>query len=215
MESELLRIHIIEAARDLVKYGLVVLEGGNISARDKDTGLILITPSGLPYDTMRPEDVVAVDLNGKTVEGINKPSVDLNTHLAVYRARSDIFSVAHTHSTFATALSTLGLRLPDVTSTLAYTNGAGGVDIVPYYHVYEPMLGKLIAEKMGSRYAVILQNHGIIASGRSIHHCLQIALMVEQVAQIYLVAKSVGEPIEMDPDRAREIHEHYTNLYGQ
>ena len=63
MESELLRIRIIEAARDLVKYGLVVLEGGNISARDKDTGLILITPSGLPYDTMRPEDVVAVDLN--------------------------------------------------------------------------------------------------------------------------------------------------------
>ncbi len=215
MISELLRMKVIEGAKTMLKYGLVVLTGGNLSARDEESGYVFITPSGVAYETLRPEEIVAVDLDGKIVEGKLRPSVDLNMHLAIYQARSDVFSIAHTHSTYATALSSLGMRLPDITSTLAYTNGPGGIDLVPYYHVFDPMLGKSIVQKMANRYAVLLQNHGVMACGINIHRCLQMALMAEQVSKIYLIAKSIREPFEMEPDKAREIFEHYTTQNGQ
>lgn len=215
MILELMRTKIVEVACGLLSHGLVVLTGGNVSARDKDTGAIAITPSGVAYETMRPEDIAVFNPDGEMMDGYLKPSVDLYTHLAIYKARPDIFSVMHTHSTYATILGVLGLRLPDVTTTLAYSNGPGGVDIAPYAHVFESKLAELVVEKLGNRNAVLLENHGVFACGKTIKKCFQVALLVEQAAQIYLVAKSLGDPKILDIKYAREIHEHYSTKYGQ
>lgn len=215
MLLELLRTHIVETARELPVNDLVVLTGGNVSARDKETGAVAITPSGVPYEKMRPDDITVVNIDGEMLDGYLKPSVDLYTHLAIYKARPDIFSVMHTHSTYATILGVLGMRLPDITTTLAYSNGPGGVDIAPYAHVYDPKLAESIIEKLGNGHAVLLENHGVIACGESIKKCLQVALIVEQSAQIYLVAKTLGEPKILAAQHAREIHAHYSSQYGQ
>jgi len=215
MFLELLRSQVAGMARELLKHNLVVLTGGNVSARDKETGAIVITPSGVSYETMRADDVLVVNAAGEQIDGQLRPSVDLATHLRIYEARQDICAVMHTHSTYATTLSLLGLRLPDLTTTLAYSNGPGGVDIAPYAHVYDPKFGENVVKALGDRHVVLLENHGVVACGATLKRCLQVALIVEQVAQMYLVAKMVGEPKALASQYAREIHAHYSTKYGQ
>jgi L-fuculose-phosphate aldolase/L-ribulose-5-phosphate 4-epimerase len=215
MLLEFLRSQVVETARKLPKHNLVVLAGGNVSARDKDTGAVAITPSGVDYEVMRPDDVIVISATGEQIDGRLRPSVDLSTHLKIYKARQDIFAVMHTHSTYATTLSILGLRLPDLTSTLAYSNGPGGVDVAPYAHVYDPKFRENVVKALGDRHAVLLENHGVISCGATLKKCLQVALIVEQVAQMYLVARTIGEPKVLPAQYAREIYEHYSAKYGQ
>ena len=116
---EKLKKEVWQANLDLVKHGLVLFTWGNASAIDREKGLVVIKPSGVAYDEMKPEDMVVVDLEGRVVEGRLKPSSDTPTHLVLYKAFVAIGGVVHTHSTYATAWAQAGRDIPNLGTTHA------------------------------------------------------------------------------------------------
>ena len=111
---EELKKKVCQANLDLVKHGLVLFTWGNVSAIDRESGLVVIKPSGVSYDHMKPEDMVVVDLDGKVVEGDLNPSSDTPTHVVLYKAFPHIGGVVHTHSTYATAWAQAGENIPNI-----------------------------------------------------------------------------------------------------
>ena len=111
---EALKEKVFRANLDLVKHGLVIFTWGNVSAIDRESGLVVIKPSGVSYDEMQADDMVVVDLEGKVVEGKLKPSSDTATHLVLYSNFPEIGGVVHTHSTYATAWAQSGLDIPNI-----------------------------------------------------------------------------------------------------
>ena len=122
MELSLLKEKVFKANLDLVKHGLVIFTWGNVSAIDREKGLVVIKPSGVAYEDMRVEDMVVLDLNGKKLDGKLKPSSDTATHLELYKAFPEIGGVVHTHSTFATAWSQAGMSIPNIGTVLGFGN---------------------------------------------------------------------------------------------
>ena len=116
---EELKEKVFHANLELVKHGLVIFTWGNVSAIDRETGLVVIKPSGVSYDDMKAEDMVVVDLDGKVVEGRLKPSSDNPTHVVLYKAFPEIGGVVHTHSTYATAWAQAGCDIPNIGTTHA------------------------------------------------------------------------------------------------
>lgn len=114
-----LRQHVFEANMDLPRYGLVTFTWGNVSAIDRERGLVVIKPSGVAYETMKADDMVVVDLQGNVVEGQWRPSSDTATHLALYRRYPSLGGIVHTHSTHATAWAQAGLAIPALGTTHA------------------------------------------------------------------------------------------------
>src|ERR1041385_6216576 len=138
---EALRAEVLEANLELVRRGLVIYTFGNASAVDRASGLCVIKPSGVPYDQMTPADMVITDLEGKIVEGKLKPSSDLATHVALYRAYPSIVGVVHTHSRHATAWAQAQREIPCFGTTHA-----------DYFHGPVPVTGELSAEEIESAY---------------------------------------------------------------
>ena len=118
---EELKQQVLKANLDLVKHGLVILTWGNVSAIDREKGLVVIKPSGVAYDKMTAEDMVVVDMDGNTVEGKLRPSSDMPTHLVLYKRFPEIGGVVHTHSTYATAWAQACLPIPNIGTTHADT----------------------------------------------------------------------------------------------
>ena len=118
---EELKKSVCQANLDLVAHGLVILTWGNVSAIDRQSGLVVIKPSGVSYDNMKPEDMVVVDLEGNVVEGNLRPSSDTPTHLEIYKAFEQVGSVVHTHSTYATAWAQACRPIPNLGTTHADT----------------------------------------------------------------------------------------------
>ena len=116
---EALKEKVFHANLDLVKHGLVIFTWGNVSGIDRESGLVVIKPSGVSYDEMKAEDMVVVDLEGNVVEGNLRPSSDTPTHLVLYKAFPEIGGVVHTHSTYATAWAQAGIDLPNIGTTHA------------------------------------------------------------------------------------------------
>ena len=123
MTLEALRQEVWKCNLELPKNGLVKMTSGNVSARDPETGLVVIKPSGYSYEDLTPADMVIVNLAGEVIEGHLKPSVDTATHLYVYRHRPDVFGVAHTHSPYATSFAALGQPIPACLTTTAMMGG--------------------------------------------------------------------------------------------
>jgi L-ribulose-5-phosphate 4-epimerase len=141
MKLPLLQAQVLEANLEIVRRGLVLYTFGNASGIDRETGLIAIKPSGVPYDQMTPEDMVVCDLDGKIIEGRLKPSSDLETHLELYRAFPSIGGVVHTHSEFATAWAQAGRSIP-----------AFGTTHADYFHGPVPATAALSDEEIQGKY---------------------------------------------------------------
>lgn len=185
---------------------------GNISMRDSSSGLIAISPSGLEYKSLTHEDIVIIDLDGKIVEGSNRPSSEMDFHLALYRGRSDCQAVVHTHSHFATTLACLGKELPAVHYMIAY---AGEKVPLANYHTFgTPELAQEISKKIQNYYALLMENHGVLAIGPSLKYAYNCAASVEFVAQIYLQAMQVGTPKILSSVQMQEVMAKFKN-YGQ
>src|SRR5512142_1363831 len=120
---EKMRQEIFELNLELPRHGLVVMTSGNVSGRDPETNLVIIKPSGVPYEQMKPQDLVILDLDGKIVEGDMRPSVDTESHLYIYRNKPDVYGVCHTHSTFASVYAALGRPIPACLTTTAMLGG--------------------------------------------------------------------------------------------
>ena len=205
------RRKVVDYAQKMLSTGLVKGTGGNISLTNEDKSLVAITPSGVAYETMRPEDVVVLDLDGTHVDGDLLPSSELGFHLALLRQRMEIKAVVHTHSDYSTALACLRWELPAV----HYLIGSAGfkVPLAPYATFGTPELAEGICETIGDGNAVLLANHGLVAVGVSLSKAFSTAEMVEYVAKLYLITRSVGSPVVLNRGEMQDVLEKFTT-YG-
>ena len=199
---EELKKKVCQANLDLVKHGLVIFTWGNVSAIDRSSGLVVIKPSGVSYDNMKPEDMVVVDLDGKVVEGDLNPSSDTPTHLVLYRAFPEIGGVVHTHSTFATAWAQAGLDIPNIGTThsdyfhedIPCTRNMKKSEV---FGEYEKETGNVIVESFKNMNpmdtpAVLVKNHGPFTWGTDADNAVHNAVVLEQVAKMGFVSMSLN-----------------------
>lgn len=199
---------------ELPKYNLVAWTGGNVSARDPESGLVVIKPSGVLYEKLRPEDHVVVTLEGDVVEGTLKPSSDTASHLYIYRQRPEIHGVVHTHSPYATAFAALGRSIPVCLTGMADEFG-GPIPCAGFALIGSEAIGKLVVEHIGTSPAVLLQQHGVFTIGATVEAAVKAAVMVEDVARTVWLAMQMGQPEKISAEDVAKLHDRYTNVYGQ
>ncbi len=186
-----LRQAIIAACREMNALGINQGTSGNISAR-VESGF-LITPSGVPYDEMAPDQVVAMDLEGGHPDG-QKPSSEWRMHSDIYRGRPDAGAVVHTHSTFCTALACLRREIPAFHYMVAVAGGAS-VRCADYATFGTQALSDNMLQALEGRRACLLANHGMICFGPDLKKALALAVEVETLARQYWHASQAGEPV--------------------
>ena len=221
---EELKKKVCQANLDLVKHGLVIFTWGNVSAIDRQSGLVVIKPSGVSYDNMKPSDMVVVDLDGKVVEGELNPSSDTPTHVELYKAFPNIGGVVHTHSTYATAFAQAGKDIPNIGTTHAdyfYQDIPCTRDMTEaeVKGAYELETGKVIVDEFLNRRkinpdhtpGVLVKNHGPFSWGKDADNAVYNAKVMEQCAKMAFVAFSVNPGLTMNP---LLIEKHYQRKHG-
>jgi len=198
----------------LPKNNLVTMTSGNVSGRDVETGYVVIKPSGIPYEEMEPEDMVVVDLNGNIIEGKWKPSVDTATHLYIYRHRSDVNGIVHTHSPYATSFAALGKPIPVYLTAIADEFG-GPIPVGPYAKIGGEEIGEAVIKYIGQSPAILMKNHGVFTIGKTPEEAVKAAVMLEDVAKTVHLALLLGEPEVIPEEEVRRAHERYMTKYGQ
>ena len=199
---EKLKKDVCRANLELVRHGLVIFTWGNVSGIDREYGLVVIKPSGVSYDNMKPSDMVVVDLEGRVVEGKLKPSSDTPTHLVLYRAFPEIGGVVHTHSTYATAWAQAGLSIPNIGTThsdyfhedIPCTRSMKRAEV---FGEYEKETGNVIVESFREMNpmdtpAVLVRNHGPFTWGTDADNAVHNAVVLEQVAKMGFVSMSLN-----------------------
>jgi L-ribulose-5-phosphate 4-epimerase len=209
LKKELVGLHL-----ELPKNHLVVWTGGNVSARDPQSGMVAIKASGIPYEELNPDHMVVVDLDGKVVEGKYKPSSDVFSHLFIYKHRPDVFGVVHTHSRYATAFAAVGRPIPCVLTAMGDEFG-GPIPCGGFALVGDEAIGKQVIENIGSSPAVLLKNHGVFTIGKDARAAVKTAVMTEDVAATVWMAMQIGEPLPIAPEDVKRLHDRYMNVYGQ
>ena len=213
---ERLRVELADLHRELVRYGLVVWTAGNISARVPGADLLVIKPSGVPYDELTPSNMVVCDLHGNVVEGDHQPSSDTATSAFVYRSLPDIGGVVHTHSTYATAWASRGEPIPCVLTMMADEFG-GEIPIAPFARIGDEEIGMAIVETLRNHRsnAVLLKNHGVFTIGKTARDAVKAAVMCEDVARSVHIARQLGNPAPIAEADIDALYDRYQNEYGQ
>jgi L-ribulose-5-phosphate 4-epimerase len=211
LKEQLWKLHL-----ELPKNGLVTWTGGNISARDPETGLVAIKPSGIMYEDLRPEDHVVVDLEGDIVEGTLKPSSDTASHLYIYRHRPDVNGIVHTHSPYATAFAAVGKPIPVYLTAMADEFG-GPIPCAGFALIGGEEIGHgIVATLAGHRSpAVLMRSHGVFTIGATARAAIKAAVMCEDVARTVHLARALGTPIPLGEEEIDALHDRYQNVYGQ
>ncbi|MBN2472418.1 MAG: L-ribulose-5-phosphate 4-epimerase [Anaerolineae bacterium] len=200
----------------LPENNLVAWTSGNVSARDPETGLVVIKPSGIKFPDLTPENMVIVDLEGKVVEGDYKASSDTASHCYIYRHMPAVNGIVHTHSRYATAFATLGREIPCTTTAMADEFG-GPIPCGDFALIGGEQIGQVVVETLaGSRSpSCILQNHGVFATGPNAEKAVQAAVMTEDNAAIVWAALQMGTPIPIPQADIDKLYDRYQNIYGQ
>ena len=211
---------VCELHAELVKWNLVVWTAGNVSQRvrgiDGAEDVLVIKPSGVPYDRLTPADMVVCDLDANLIIGEHSPSSDTAAHAYVYRHMPEVGGVVHTHSTYATAWAARGEEIPCALTMMADEFG-GPVPVGPFALIGDDSIGRGIVETLtGSRSpAVLMRNHGPFTIGRDATAAVKAAVMVEEVARTLHVARQLGEPDLIPDEHVDALYARYQNVYGQ
>jgi len=209
-----LRALICRLNRELPRQGLVTWTSGNVSGRDRASGLVVIKPSGVAFDDLMPESMVVVSLEGEVVEGGLRPSVDSPSHLYIYRQRPEVGGIVHTHSPYATAFAACGLAIPVCLTSQADEFG-GPVPCSQYAQIGEEQIGEQVVAHLGAGPAVLLANHGVFTVGKDATAALKAAVMCEDAAHIAWLAQALGKPLEIPAQEVARAHRRYREKYGQ
>jgi L-ribulose-5-phosphate 4-epimerase len=201
---------------ELPRNNLVAWTSGNVSARDPESGLVVIKPSGIKFDDLTPENMVVVDVDGQMVEGDYKASSDTASHCYIYRHRPDVNGVVHTHSRYATAFAVLGREIPCVTTAMGDEFG-GPIPCGGFALIGGEEIGQRVIEALeGSRSpSFILQSHGVFATGPTAEKAVQAAVMTEDNAAIVWTALQIGTPLTIAEEDIAKLNYRYQNVYGQ
>ena len=209
IKDDLVRLHA-----ELPRNDLVVWTGGNVSARDPESGLVAIKPSGVRYEDLTADTMVVLDLDGRIVEGTHKPSSDTASHLYIYRHRPDVNGVVHTHSRYATAFAAVGRPIPVYLTAQADEFG-GEIPCAGFALIGDEAIGAQVVETIGRSPAVLLKNHGVFTVGPSATAAVKAAIMTEDVAATVWAALQIGQPDVLPDDVVERLHQRYTTQYGQ
>jgi len=220
MDVTALKKVVFDANIELVKHGLVIFTWGNVSAIDREKGIVVIKPSGVSYDEMNAEQMVVIDMEGNVLEGTQKPSSDTATHLELYKAFPEIGGVVHTHSTYATAWAQAGCDIPNIGTTHAdyfsqeipCTRDMTEAEMGQY----EKETGSVIIERFEGRNpnqvpAVLVKNHGPFTWGKDAPDAVHNAVVLEQVAKMAYIAYGVNPNLTMNP---LLIQKHFYRKHG-
>ncbi|MGA1838498.1 L-ribulose-5-phosphate 4-epimerase [Herbiconiux sp. 11R-BC] len=205
---------------ELVRYGLVVWTGGNISGRVPGAELFVIKPSGVSYDELAPENMILCTLDGAVVAGTpgseRSPSSDTAAHAYVYRHMPEVGGVVHTHSPYAVAWAARGESIPCVTTAMADEFG-GEVPLGPFAIIGDDSIGRGIVETLSGHRsrAVLMKNHGPFTIGKDARDAVKAAVMVEDVARTVLFSRLLGGPQPIEPTAIDSLFNRYQNVYGQ
>jgi L-ribulose-5-phosphate 4-epimerase len=209
------RQEVLDAAKKMVKAGLVASVWGNLSARVADSDLVVVTPSGVEYETLTVNDLVVVRLDtGDVVEGSLKPTSELNMHLAILRARPDVGGVMHTHSVYASACAVARCSIPPLIEDMAQVVG-GAVSVARYALPGTVELGQHVVQALGNKGAALLANHGVVGVGETISEALRVCVIVEKAAQIFALSKMIGSPVLLSQEDVDFLRHVYKTSYGQ
>lgn len=206
------REQVVEYCLKMINAGLTKGTGGNISIFNREEGLYAISPSGMDYYSMKPEDVVVMNLKDEVVEGTRRPSSEWGLHSIFYKNREDIDAVVHTHSTYCAVLATNREELPPSSYLVAFAGP--NVRCAPYASFGTPELADAAYEYMKDRKAVLLANHGLVAGGSTILKAFQVAEEIEFCAEVYVKAKSIGTPVLLSEEEMEYMLERFQD-YGQ
>jgi len=206
-----LRQSLVSYAKQLNNSGLSAGKSGNISIRDGET--IFITPSGVDYDLLSPESIVAMDLKGNYAQDKLKPSSEWHFHCGVYQARTDVNALVHTHSTYCTALACTGKPIPAFHYMVAIAGGSH-IPITPYALFGTEQLSRYVVDALEKVSACLMANHGMIALGHDVSSAFNLAQEVENLAQQYYCALQVGNVNLLSDQQMQEVLEKFSS-YGQ
>jgi len=185
---------------------------GNVSMKLSEDR-ILITPSGIPYDTLREEDLVLCDKNGSVLEGTLPPSSELKMHVAIYATRKHVNAIIHTHSLYASVASTIFNEVPLLTEDVAMVIG-GKLKVTSYRLPGTQELADEIVRNIGDTNAVIIANHGQVSVGVTAEDAILAALMCEKASQMYVIATGTGKvPSSLSDQDIKNFYDKYVNSY--
>jgi L-ribulose-5-phosphate 4-epimerase len=216
MKLAALREEVLEANLELVKKGLVIFTFGNASGFDRASGLVVIKPSGVPYSSMKPDDLVIVDLDGNPVEGSLRPSSDLPTHLSLYKALEGVNGVVHTHSRYATAWAQAGMEIPCLGTTHAdYFHGP--VPVTPHMtpaeiqDKYEWNTGQVIVKRLAGLNplhtpAILVSGHAPFCWGPTVSDAAHSAAIVEEIAHMAYLTFTIRADVKGISEALRDKH---------
>jgi L-fuculose-phosphate aldolase len=205
---------VASAGVTMVQQGLTVGTWGNASIRDSETGLIYITPSGVEYEDIRPEDVVVLNDRIEVVDGSLKPSIERGLHVAIYNARKDVNAVIHDHPLYSSVLGVNRMELPGISEDFAQIVG-DKVICSEYALPGTPELAQNAVKALGDRNAVFMPNHGTLCVGENLKYALRVCHVVEKAAHIYILAISIGTPHLISEENIKEMQYFARHLYGQ
>ena len=206
---------VVDSGLTMLEEGLTVGTWGNISVRDPETELIYISPSGMDYREITSSDIVVLDLDLNIIDGKRVPSIEKETHIAVYRARADVNAVVHTHPLYSTVLGVNGTDLPAISEDFAQIVG-DKIICSKYALPGTKELSENVVIGLGEeRNAVLLPNHGTLCVGEDMKNTLIICHVVEKSAHIYILARSIGTPHLISAEDIQAMQDYKKNQYGQ
>jgi len=195
MESMVLEAmkEVLGTAQEMARQGLVAGTSGNCSSRVPDTDLVVITPTSLEYGLMLSEDMCVLNLDGEKVEGRYSPSIEVNMHLAVYRARPEIGGIVHTHQTMATAVAVAGKDIPPILEEQVFRI-YGAIELAQYGPPGSRELADNTVAALGYRNACLLAHHGVVTVGERLRDALLNAEIVERTATVFIMSHLIAGP---------------------
>ena len=211
LKKELVQLHL-----ELPKNNLVAWTSGNVSARDPETGLVVIKPSGVKFPDLTAKTMVVVDIEGNIVEGEYKASSDTASHCYIYRHMPEVNGIVHTHSRFATAFATHGRSIPCITTAMGDEFG-GDIPCGGFALIGGEEIGQVVVETLKSSRspACLLQSHGVFTVGATAEKAVKAAVMTEDNAAIAWASLLMGEPLTIAPSDIDKLYDRYQNVYGQ
>lgn len=205
---------VVESGIRMLHSGLTVETWGNISIRDPETGLIYLTPSGMPYDKLVADDIVVMNSAFEIVEGTRKPTIEAPVHIGIMNARPDVNAVIHTHPVDSQVFALLHMDIPPVIDEAAQVL-RGAVRCAEYALPGSEDLAKNVISALGDAPACLMANHGAVAAGADINAAFKICTVLEMTAKIYFKALCIGKPVPLDDEKVRIMVDFVTNQYGQ
>lgn len=205
---------LAECGKRMLHSSLTIETWGNISVRDPETGLIYLTPSGMPYDLITEEDIVIMNREFQIVEGNRKPTIESNLHIRILNSRADIQAIVHTHPVYSQIFACLHEDIPPVIDEAAQILG-GVVRCASYGLPGSDELAENVVRALGDGAACLMANHGAVCVGEDMDGAFRVGTVLEMTAQIYHMARTIGSPQLISDDKVAFMKDFAKNHYGQ